>query len=149
MIAATLEARRRSALSVSVACNPDSAAEREADIAIDVVVGPEFIAGSTGLKAGSAQKLVSIMLTARDGAQPQDVRQPHGRRARDEREARRPGVLARAGRHRRCLRRGPSRARRLGRRIVKTAIAVILTGASAADVRSRLDAAAGSLRAVL
>ena len=63
MIAAILEARRRSALSVSVACYPDSAAGREADIAIDVVVGPEFIAGSTRLKAGTAQKLVLNMLT--------------------------------------------------------------------------------------
>jgi N-acetylmuramic acid 6-phosphate etherase len=64
VIAAVLEARRRSARSVSVACNADSAAGREADIAIDVVViGPEFIAGSTRLKAGTAQKLVLNMLT--------------------------------------------------------------------------------------
>lgn len=63
MIAANLEARRKSALTVSVACNADSAAGREADIAIDVVVGPEFIAGSTRLRAGTAQKLVLNMLT--------------------------------------------------------------------------------------
>ncbi|MEK6311003.1 MAG: N-acetylmuramic acid 6-phosphate etherase [Curtobacterium sp.] len=60
VIAAILEARRRSALSVSVACNPDSAAGREAHIAFDA----EFIARSTRLRAGTAQELVLSMLTA-------------------------------------------------------------------------------------
>ncbi len=63
VIAAILEAPRRRALSFSVTCNHDSAAGREADIAVDVVVGPEFIAGATRLKAGTAQKLVCNMLT--------------------------------------------------------------------------------------
>jgi len=41
----------------------DACCPRPADIAIGVAVGPEFIAGSTRLKAGTAQKLVLNMLT--------------------------------------------------------------------------------------
>lgn len=50
-------------LTVAVAGNPDSAIGRAADIAIEVVTGPEFLAGSTRLKAGTAQKLVLNMLS--------------------------------------------------------------------------------------
>jgi N-acetylmuramic acid 6-phosphate etherase len=56
-------ARERGALTISIASNPSSAIAAIADIAIDVVVGPEFISGSTRLKAGTAQKLVLNMLT--------------------------------------------------------------------------------------
>jgi N-acetylmuramic acid 6-phosphate etherase len=56
-------ARRHGALAVAVACSPDSPAEREADIAIVPDVGPEVLAGSTRLKAGTAQKLVLNMLS--------------------------------------------------------------------------------------
>lgn len=50
-------------LTVAVAGNPGSAIGRAADIAIEVVTGPEFLAGSTRLKAGTAQKLVLNMLS--------------------------------------------------------------------------------------
>jgi N-acetylmuramic acid 6-phosphate etherase len=56
-------ARRRQALGVAVACNADSLIGRAAHHAIEVVVGPEFIAGSTRLKAGTAQKLVLNMIS--------------------------------------------------------------------------------------
>lgn len=42
----------------AVACNPDSAISKAADIAIVPIVGPEAITGSTRMKAGTAQKLV-------------------------------------------------------------------------------------------
>jgi N-acetylmuramic acid 6-phosphate etherase len=48
---------------VGFACNADSALGRAADVAIETVVGPEFIAGSTRLKAGTAQKLVLNMIS--------------------------------------------------------------------------------------
>lgn len=51
------------ALTVAVANNEGSAIGVAADIAIDVVVGPEFVTGSTRLKAGTAQKLVVNMLS--------------------------------------------------------------------------------------
>lgn len=52
------EARRRGALTIGVSCNAGAELSRRVDHPIEVVVGPEFIAGSTRLKAGSAQKIV-------------------------------------------------------------------------------------------
>lgn len=63
VIGALEEARRRGALTVSVACNHPSPMESYADVAIAPVVGPEVITGSTRLKAGTAQKLVLNMLS--------------------------------------------------------------------------------------
>jgi N-acetylmuramic acid 6-phosphate etherase len=56
-------ARAAGALTVAIASNADSAIGAEADIAIEVATGPEFISGSTRLKSGTAQKLVVNMLT--------------------------------------------------------------------------------------
>jgi N-acetylmuramic acid 6-phosphate etherase len=50
-------------LTVGLACNEGSELSANVDHAIEVVVGPEFIAGSTRLKAGTAQKLVLNMLS--------------------------------------------------------------------------------------
>jgi N-acetylmuramic acid 6-phosphate etherase len=46
------------ALTIALVCVPESELAQLADHVITVVVGPEFIAGSTRLKAGTAQKLV-------------------------------------------------------------------------------------------
>jgi N-acetylmuramic acid 6-phosphate etherase len=46
------------AATIALVCVPDSELAQRADHTIAVVVGPEFIAGSTRLKAGTAQKLV-------------------------------------------------------------------------------------------
>ncbi len=46
------------ALTVALVCNPDSPVAAAAEIAIEVLVGPEVIAGSTRLNAGTAQKIV-------------------------------------------------------------------------------------------
>ena len=51
-------ARDAGALTVALACHPGSLISGAADHAVEVVVGPEVIAGSTRLKAGAAQKLV-------------------------------------------------------------------------------------------
>ncbi|GAA1789261.1 N-acetylmuramic acid 6-phosphate etherase [Agromyces lapidis] len=51
-------AKRVGALSIGFACNADSAIGAAADLAIETVVGPEIVAGSTRLKGGTAQKLV-------------------------------------------------------------------------------------------
>lgn len=56
-------ARERGALTVAIASNRGSAIGAAADIAIEVVTGPEFISGSTRLKSGTAQKLVVNMIT--------------------------------------------------------------------------------------
>ncbi|MDQ1501383.1 MAG: hypothetical protein QOI86_4723, partial [Actinomycetota bacterium] len=51
-------ARQAGALTVGLSCHPGSLVSAAADHAVEVVVGPEVIAGSTRLKAGAAQKLV-------------------------------------------------------------------------------------------
>ena len=48
---------------VSLCCNDNSEMAAIADIALDVIVGPEVVTGSSRLKAGTAQKLVLNMLT--------------------------------------------------------------------------------------
>ncbi len=57
------EAARRGALTVSLSCNPGSPLSERAEHPIEVVVGPEVVAGSTRLKAGTAQKLVLNMIS--------------------------------------------------------------------------------------
>ncbi|XAS64165.1 N-acetylmuramic acid 6-phosphate etherase [Pseudarthrobacter sp. So.54] len=51
------------AFTAGLSCNPGSALGRAGDVAIDVVVGPEILTGSTRLKAGTAQKMVLNMLS--------------------------------------------------------------------------------------
>jgi N-acetylmuramic acid 6-phosphate etherase len=56
-------ARERGALTIGLACNANAPLEKEAEIMITPVVGPEVITGSTRLKAGTAQKMVLNMLS--------------------------------------------------------------------------------------
>lgn len=63
VIGALREARRRGILTASIACNPDSPMAAEADIAIEPIVGPEFVTGSTRMKSGTAQKMILNMIT--------------------------------------------------------------------------------------
>jgi N-acetylmuramic acid 6-phosphate etherase len=61
VIGALREAKRRGAATVFLTCNP--AVHIDVDVQINVVVGPEAIAGSTRLKAGTAQKIVLNMIS--------------------------------------------------------------------------------------
>lgn len=63
VLGAISEAARRGALSVGVSCNANSPLSQAVAHPIDVVVGPEIIAGSTRLNAGTAQKLVLNVLS--------------------------------------------------------------------------------------
>ncbi|MEO8435999.1 MAG: N-acetylmuramic acid 6-phosphate etherase [Pyrinomonadaceae bacterium] len=56
-------ARGRDAFTVAVTCTPDSPLTRVAEVSIVPLVGPEVLAGSTRLKAGTAQKMVLNMLS--------------------------------------------------------------------------------------
>lgn len=47
----------------SISCNADSPLSKTAQFPIDVVVGPEFVTGSSRMKAGTAQKLVLNMIS--------------------------------------------------------------------------------------
>lgn len=62
-IGAVEYARRIGALTVCIVCNENSGLAAAAEIAIEPIVGPEVIAGSTRLKSGTAQKLVLNMLS--------------------------------------------------------------------------------------
>ena len=50
-------------LSISITCNPDSPVSLAAHYPIEIIVGPEFVTGSTRMKAGTAQKLVLNMIS--------------------------------------------------------------------------------------
>lgn len=63
VLGAMAYARARGALTVGIACNAATPLEQACEIGIAPVVGPEVIAGSTRLKAGTAQKMVLNMLS--------------------------------------------------------------------------------------
>ena len=56
-------ARKHGILTGCITCNHGSPVAQEADIPIEVVVGPEFVTGSTRMKSGTAQKLVLNMIS--------------------------------------------------------------------------------------
>ena len=63
VIGALEYAKSLGSVTVSISSNPNSAMANIVDIAIDTVVGPEVLTGSSRLKSGTAQKLVLNMLT--------------------------------------------------------------------------------------
>ncbi|MBD0325683.1 MAG: N-acetylmuramic acid 6-phosphate etherase [Pyrinomonadaceae bacterium] len=62
-VGALEHARKLGAFTAAVTCVPESAITRVAEVSIVAVVGPEVIAGSTRLKAGTAQKMILNMLS--------------------------------------------------------------------------------------
>ena len=63
VIAALEQCRSHGILTGSITCNPDAPVSKVADFPIEVVVGPEFVTGSTRMKSGTAQKLVLNMIS--------------------------------------------------------------------------------------
>jgi N-acetylmuramic acid 6-phosphate etherase len=63
VLGAVAAARELGALTIGISCTPDSELSRAVKIAITPLVGPEVIAGSTRMKAGTATKLVLNMIT--------------------------------------------------------------------------------------
>lgn len=63
VLGAVKEARKNAILTGCIVCNPYSKLASEVDIAMEVITGPEFITGSTRMKAGTAQKLILNMIT--------------------------------------------------------------------------------------
>ena len=62
-VAALTEARRRGARTIALTCNANSPLERAAHFAIVTQVGPEVLAGSSRMKAGTAHKMVLNMIS--------------------------------------------------------------------------------------
>lgn len=63
VIGALEESRKRGIVTGCIVCNPGSPVAAHADFPIEIVVGPEFVTGSTRMKSGTAQKLVLNMLS--------------------------------------------------------------------------------------
>lgn len=63
VIGAVKSARENGILTACITNNPGSELAENVDIPIEVIVGPEFVTGSTRMKSGTAQKLVLNMIT--------------------------------------------------------------------------------------
>ena len=63
VIGALEEANKAGIVTGCITCNKNSPLAAVAKIAVEVIVGPEFVTGSTRMKAGTAQKLVLNMLS--------------------------------------------------------------------------------------
>ena len=63
VLGAVAEANRMGAFTIGISCTPESELSRAVKLPIVLLVGPEIVAGSTRMKAGTATKLVLNMLT--------------------------------------------------------------------------------------
>jgi len=137
------------ALTVALVSVPDSELARIADHEIAVVVGPEFLAGSTRLKAGTAQKLVlntistvaMIRLGKTYGDLMVDVQATNEKLRERVRRIVRQATGASEEEADRALEEAQGSA--------KVAIVSLLAGIDADAARARLDAAGGSIRSAV
>ena len=63
VIGALNHCRKNQIVTASISCNPGSPLSTSADYPIEIIVGPEFVTGSTRMKSGTAQKLVLNMIS--------------------------------------------------------------------------------------
>lgn len=63
VLSALKECRQRNIITGSISCNEHAPISEYANYPIEVIVGPEFITGSTRMKSGTAQKLVLNMIS--------------------------------------------------------------------------------------
>jgi N-acetylmuramic acid 6-phosphate etherase len=63
VIGGVKKARENGLLTGCITCNPGSPLAQAAEYPIEAVVGPEFVTGSTRMKAGTAQKLILNMIS--------------------------------------------------------------------------------------
>jgi len=142
-------ARNAGALTVGLSCHPGSLVSAAADHAVEVVVGPEVIAGSTRLKAGAAQKLVlntistvvMVRLGRTFGNLMVDVRAGSEKLVDRARRI----VVTAAG----VTPAEAAAALEAANGEVKTAIVSLLSGIDAAAARHRLDQSGGIVRRAL
>lgn len=143
VLAAIEYARRLDACTIAVCSTPESAVAKAARLAITPLVGPEAIAGSTRLKAGTAAKMVLNMLTT---AAMVRLGKVYGNRMVDlqptnvklwDRAKRIVAEAAGVGR------KEAEEALNLAGRRPKTAIVMLKTGCSAEEAERRLAAADG------
>ncbi|WP_018612150.1 N-acetylmuramic acid 6-phosphate etherase [Segetibacter koreensis] len=63
VVGALQECKKRGIKTGCIVCNPSSPAASFSDFPVEVIVGPEFVTGSTRMKSGTAQKLVLNMIS--------------------------------------------------------------------------------------
>ena len=63
VIGALRRAREHGILTASISSNPDSPMAAQADVAIEMIVGPEFVTGSSRMKSGTGQKMILNMIS--------------------------------------------------------------------------------------
>lgn len=63
VIGALREARKHGILTGCITSNPDSPMAAEADVAIEMIVGPEYVTGSSRMKSGTGQKMILNMIS--------------------------------------------------------------------------------------
>ena len=63
VIGALKKCKENNIVTGSIACNPESPISSVADFPVEVIVGPEFITGSTRMKSGTAQKMILNMIS--------------------------------------------------------------------------------------
>ena len=63
VVGALQACKQRNIPTGSISCNPHSTISAIADYPVEVIVGPEFVTGSTRMKSGTAQKLVLNMIS--------------------------------------------------------------------------------------
>ncbi|GAB2956592.1 N-acetylmuramic acid 6-phosphate etherase [Nonomuraea fastidiosa] len=149
VLAAVRRARELGALTVGLSCNAGTPLSAAAEHAIEVLVGPEVISGSTRLKAGTAQKLVlnmfstivMVRLGKTYGNLMVDVKASNGKLR--ERAVRMVRAITGAGREEALA------ALDANGFNVKQAVVASRFGLSPQDAAARLAAAGGRLRVAL
>ncbi len=63
VIGALKKCKENNIITGSIACNPHSPVSEVADFPVEVIVGPEFVTGSTRMKSGTAQKMILNMIS--------------------------------------------------------------------------------------
>ena len=142
-------ARRAGALTVALVCAHDSELGRLAEHEVAVVVGPEVIAGSTRMKAGTAQKLllntISTVAMVRLGKTYGNLMVDVVASNAKLRQRARSAVVIATG----AAEAEVNAALESSAGDVKVAIVSLLTGLNAGDARARLVAAGGVVRQAL
>ena len=63
VIGTVRDARMKGCLTGCITCNPNTELSKQAEYPIEILVGPEFVTGSTRMKAGTAQKMALNMIS--------------------------------------------------------------------------------------
>ena len=63
VIGALRDARANGCLTAAITSNPDAPVSQVAEIAIEMIVGPEYVTGSSRMKSGTGQKLICNMIS--------------------------------------------------------------------------------------